>query len=98
MNRVLKTCELLAACRPRGGQEFPFEVVIPLVEVQVAAAPFGFAALQVDGLGTEEFLRRNEVAAEVVVERDAVGVEAAEIKICDGRIGIVEPAESDIHR
>src|SRR4051812_2489696 len=59
------------------GQHLPGEVVVPLIEVQISVVPFRFAALQVDGFGTEEFLGRHEVAAIVVVERNAIGVESA---------------------
>src|SRR5690606_9896301 len=75
-----------------------YGVVVPLVEVQVPAAPFGLPALRVDGLGAEGGFRRHERAAVVVVEGDAVAVEAAEIEACDGSIGVVEPAEGHVHR
>src|SRR5690606_39186991 len=75
-----------------------YEVVVPLVEVQVAAAPFGFAALQVHRLGAVVRLCRHEGTAVVVVEGDAVAVQAAQVEACDGRVGVVEPAEGHVHR
>src|SRR5688572_29464897 len=61
----------------RSGEHVRFELVIPLIEIEVAAAPFDFAALRVDGVGPEMLLGRHEWLAEIVVERDAVGVEPA---------------------
>src|SRR5690606_484779 len=75
-----------------------YEVVVPLVEVQVAAVPFDFPALQVHRLGTEMGLCRLERPAVVVVEGDAPCIEAAQVKAGDRGIGVVEAAESDIHR
>src|SRR4051812_10949207 len=47
------------------------EVVVPLVEVQVAAAPLGFPALQVHRFRTEMLFRRHQLPAVIVVEGDA---------------------------
>src|SRR3546814_9564328 len=72
-----------------------YEVVVPLVEVQVAAAPFDFPALQVHRFGTEMGLGRLEGPAVVVVECDAPGVETAQVEAGDGGIRVVESAEGE---
>src|SRR5690606_16924273 len=79
-------------------QCFELEVVVPLVEIQVAAVPLDLASLQVDGLGSEVRLCRHQRPAIVVVERDAVAVQAAEVEACDGWVAGVEPAEGHVHR
>src|SRR5690606_21653458 len=82
----------------RKRQQLPFEVVVPLVEVQVAAVPFGFTALEVDRLRAEVGLGRDEVAAVVIVEGDAVGVHAAEVEVLECRVVAGQAAEGDVHR
>src|SRR5688572_31852808 len=74
------------------------ERVVPLVEIQIAAAPFDLPPLQVDGLGTEMLLRRRERLAVVVVESDAIRIETAEIEHVELRVAGVEPAERHVHR
>src|SRR5262245_52635283 len=74
------------------------ERVIPLVEVQVAATPFDLATLRVHGVGAEVLLRRHERPAEIVIECDAVGVEAAEVEARDLRIRGLQRAEGHVHR
>ena len=78
--------------------DLPGEVVFPFVVVQIAAVPFDFAALRIDGIGTERIFARNEFRGEIVVEGDAEIVEAAEIKPLQRRIRGIEAAVGDIHR
>src|SRR5690606_8154829 len=75
-----------------------YEVVVPLVAVPVASAPCAFPALQVHRLGAEMGLGRLERPAVVVVEGDAPGIQATQVKTGDRGIRVVEAAESDVHR
>src|SRR5688572_20660380 len=53
------------------------ERVVPTIEVNIAPAPFDLATLEVDGLGTEMLLVRNQRLAVIVIEDDAVRIESA---------------------
>src|SRR4029079_14231640 len=92
-------CQLASTCADvLWSADACLERVVPLVEIEIAAAPFDLPALQVDGFGTEMLLRRRERLAVVVVEGDTIRIEAAEIEQVELRIAGVELAERYVHR
>src|SRR6476620_8632040 len=61
-------------------------VVVPLVEVEVFAVDFDFAALEVGGFGAEGEFGRDEIAAVVEVDDHAVSVLVSEVEVADAGV------------
>src|SRR5208282_4882410 len=79
--KFITCCSLDISHRRRTGRNFfHFEIVVPLVEIKIAAAPLGFTTLEIHNLGTEEGLGRIKRLAVIGVDHQPPVVNAAKVK------------------